>query len=152
MAKYKIPVILKKDIKNLGKKFEVIKVKPGFARNYLFPKKLALPYVEPYISLYEKEKEKERKRQIEERKKLEQIFEKIKGKEIKIKMRTGLKGELYEKIDAKKIANFLKEKEGIDLKEEQVILKEPIQKAGEYKIKIKLADDLKTRIFLKIEK
>lgn len=130
-------IILFEDVLNLGKRFEIKEVKPGYARNFLIPKKLALPVNPQNLALREGELQKlKRKMEMEERKR-EEMLERLKNFKIEIGVKVGTKGELFEKIDAKKIAERLKA-QGFELKKENVKLKEEMKKRGIYKVPIEI--------------
>jgi len=140
-------VILLENIEKLGTKLDLRRVKPGYARNFLIPQKLAIPatkanliWRDREINIIEKEKEKV----IEKKKKLK---EKLKDFVLKIKVRTGIKGELFEKINREKIVKTLR-LEGFNLEKDNIQLKEPIDKIGEYPIKIIFGGGLETKIKL----
>jgi len=95
-------IILLKDVKKLGKKFDLKNVKPGYARNFLIPGKLAILAKKANMVWREKQVEiikKEKEKIIEEKKKLR---EKVKDFSLEIKVKTGIKGELFEKINQEK--------------------------------------------------
>lgn len=140
-------IILIQDIEKLGKKLDLVEVKPGYARNFLIPRKLAILATkanlfqrENLLKKIEREKEKERER-------FEEIIKRIKEMEIKIPAKTGFKNELFEKITAEKIIKILKN-QGIELEEENIKLEEPIAKIGKYEIPVEIKSEI---ITLKIE-
>lgn len=138
-------IILIKDIGKLGKKFDIKNVKPGYARNFLLPRKLAVPAAKTNLKWREKEIEIKNKKEREKEKELKKMVEKIKETKLKITAKAGLKNELFENITEDKILKFLKEK-GIELKKENIGLKEPIKKIGEYEATINLDKETKTKI------
>jgi len=144
-------IILLKDVTKVGKKLDLKNVKPGYARNFLIPRRLAILATKPNLVWRENQIEilrEERDKIIEEKKKLR---EKLKDFTLKIKVKTGIKDELFEKINREKIVKAL-ESEGFRLSESAVLLKEPINKIGEFPLKINLGDNIETRIKLIILK
>ncbi|MFH0987363.1 MAG: 50S ribosomal protein L9 [Patescibacteria group bacterium] len=144
-------IILLRSIENLGKKFDVKNVKPGYARNFLIPQKLAIPANIPNLNWQKKgleniKREKERLLKVREA-----LGEKIKGLVLEIRVKTGVKGELFEKINQEKIARLLKEK-GFEVDKSSILLKEPLSKIGEYSLKIKLEEGIETKVKLIISK
>ncbi len=79
------------------------------------------------------------------------MIKKLKNLKLQISVKTASKGELFEKITSIKIVNLLK-KEGFEISKENIILKEPIEKIGEYVIPISLGKDFKTKIKLVVKK
>lgn len=138
-------VILLQDIEKLGKKFEVKEVKEGFARNFLFAKKLAKPATKKAVEQLGVIKEQEEKKAEEELKQIQQTASNIDGKDFTIVVKVGDKGELFEKISAQKILEKIKE-DGYDIKKAQIDLKEPISELGEFPVKIKFSHNLESQI------
>ncbi len=143
-------VILLKDIKDLGKKYEIKEVSNGYAKNYLLKRGLAKAATSKEVSKIENFKELERKKKEEEKEKMKETAEKIHNKEFKMKMKVGEKGELFESITPRKIADKLEE-EGFQVSKEQVELEEPIKALGEYPVKINFVEDVSSEIKLTIE-
>ncbi|HHZ01967.1 MAG TPA: 50S ribosomal protein L9 [Tissierellia bacterium] len=131
-------VILLEDIKNVGKKGDVINAKDGYARNFLFPKNLAIEATKENLKKleYEKKLKEEKEKEIfEEAKVLEQ---KLMEKVIVIKTRAGEKGKLFGTITTKEIAENLEEEHNISIDKKKFELDSPIKSLGEHYVKIKL--------------
>lgn len=139
-------IILLQDINNIGKKYDIKEVKEGYARNFLFPKNLAKPATEQMITWAEMQKEIQAKKIEEDLSKFQEIASKLDGQEIEIQVKTGEKGQLFEKITNQKIIEKLKEL-GFNVEKEQ-IQTEPIEQVGEFPIKIKLDHNLEAEIKL----
>jgi large subunit ribosomal protein L9 len=144
-------IILLKDIAKLGKRLEVRKVKPGYARNFLIPQKLVIPATKGNLVWQEKELARAKLKEEQRIKAQKETLGKLKNFKAEIPVKTGIKGELFEKINGSKIAEAL-EKQGFKLKKENIILKEPIDKVGEYTIPISFGEDFKTKIKLVVKK
>jgi large subunit ribosomal protein L9 len=138
-------VILLKDIKNLGKKYEIKEVSDGYARNYLIPKKLAKVANEKNLKWLEKQKEKEEKKAEEELKKVQEAASAIDGQEVVIPVKVGEDGQLFESITVQKIYERLKEL-GFEIKKNQILLESPIKELGEFPVKIKFPHNLEAEI------
>jgi len=102
-------VILLRDIKKLGKKFEVKEVSPGYARNLLIPNGYAILADKQSLKRLESQKNIEMKKTEERQKENEKMIKELEGKEIKIDTKIGDKGQLFETINEQKIADKLKE-------------------------------------------
>lgn len=130
-------IIFLQDVPNVGKKYEVKNVSDGYARNFLFPRKLAEIATSKAIKLFEQK----RKRTEEEKKIQEDLLEKnlasLEGIKITIKEKTNEKGHLFATIHPKEIAEAVKTQNHIDIPEDMIELSKPIKERGEYKIKIK---------------
>jgi large subunit ribosomal protein L9 len=140
-------VILLKDIEKLGKKYEVIEVANGYARNYLIPRGLAKIADKESIEWAKTQQEIEQKRAEEELAKIGELVSQIDGLEIEIPVKIGEKGQLFEKISSQKIAKKLKE-EGFDIKKDQIEIPEEIKELGEFEVKIKFEHNLEAEIKL----
>ncbi len=138
-------VILKQDIDKIGKTGTVVKVKDGFARNFLIPNGLAIP-LNP-ANLKKLEQEKQRKvAQIEKTKKeCEKIKERITNLSLTIPALAQEEDRLYGGISAQEIASVLKE-EGFDIDKNCIILDEPIKSLGIYEIPIQLHPEVSAKI------
>lgn len=138
-------VILLKDIPNLGKKYEIKEVPLGYAKNYLLPKKMAKMATKENLKKLEIEKEKEIKKAEEALKKVEKLASQIDGQEVIIEVKVGKKGQLFERITKRKIAEKLKEM-GFEIKEKQIGLKKPLKELGEFKVKVNFEHGLEAEI------
>lgn len=138
-------IILLKNVKDVGKKYEVKEVKAGYARNFLFPRELAKPASPEALKWLETQKEIESKLAEEELKTIQDFASNIDGAEVVIPMKIGEEGQLFESINAQKIAEKMKE-QGFQIKKSQIILPEPIKELGEFPIKVKLDHNLEAEI------
>ncbi|MDQ5928978.1 MAG: large subunit ribosomal protein [Bacteroidota bacterium] len=144
-------VILKKDVKKIGRAGDVVDVNEGYANNFLFPNKLATKGTPELIEAAKKIKiEKEDKKKMQHTL-LEKTILEFKDHEFNIKKAANEKGTLFSKIHEKDICIIFKKESGIDLEEKSILLKEPLDKIGEYHIAI-LNEGIKSNIKLKIEK
>ena len=144
-------VILTTNIKKLGKIGELVEVKDGYARNYLFPNDMALRENEKNLKYYEKIKDEIK---VKENKKLEEannILEKIKSLKIVFKKEADEKDQLYGSISKKEIINFLKQHE-IIISSDDLIMKNSIRTLGEHEITISPYLDLSHTISITVNK
>lgn len=142
-------VILLKDVKNLGKKGESKEVANGFARNFLFPQKMAELATNSAVQKSQLEMNKEAQAQEEALKKIQDLAENLAGSEIVIQAKAK-KGKLFGAVSKKKIIKEL-EKRGIVIEEKALVLNETIKEAGDYEIKVELGHGLEAIFNLKIE-
>lgn len=140
-------VILLQDIDKIGKKFEIKDVADGYARNFLFPKKLAQPATKNALIWAKTQREIWAKQTEEELKIIQQQASALDGQEIAIEVKTGDQGQLFESISAQKIAERMKEL-GFKVDKKQIELEEPVKELGEFPIKIKFAHNLEAEIKL----
>ncbi len=131
-------VILKQDIKGVGKKDQVINAADGYARNYLFPKNLAVPADTGNMNNLKAKNESVQYRKDEDLKEAKKIAEKMKTITVKISVKAGENGRLFGAVTAKEIAEALKKDFGIEVDKKKVLLQESIKVAGATKVDIKL--------------
>jgi large subunit ribosomal protein L9 len=130
-------VILREHVDNLGKRGEIVKVADGFARNYLLPRKLALPATEGNRKHVERERKIMETREAEEKSSAEAIAARLAVVEISIARRVGDTEQLYGSVTAADIVDYLKSK-GFDVDRRKLILPEPIKAIGEFAVPLKL--------------
>ena len=133
-------VILKQDIKGVGKKDQIINANDGYARNYLFPKKLAVPADKGNLTnLKSKQTSEEHRKELEKQAALE-TAKKIENILLKLPVKSGENGKVFGSITAKEIVQNLEKQYGIIVDKKKVSLQEPIKMLGMFNIEIKLYD------------
>lgn len=131
-------IILKQDIEGFGKVGEIKDVKPGFARNYLIPKSLAVVATEKNLKLIELEKQRLEKERIQEKNRIEELASVIAKKSIEVGVKTGETGKLFGSITKEDIANAISSELKIEIDKQDVLLEEVIKETGIYSIEINL--------------
>ena len=131
-------VILKQDIKGVGKKDQVVNAADGYARNYLFPKNLAVPADTGNMNNLKAKNESIAYRKGEDLKESKEIAEKLKKVTLKFKVKAGENGKLFGGVTAKEIAETLKKDYNINIDKKKVLLNETIKNAGVTKVELKL--------------
>lgn len=135
-------VILLQDVKGKGKKDTMIEVSDGYARNYLFPQKLAVAAdAKAQNELRQKENAK-RFREEEERHAAQEIAEKLAGVTVKIKAPSGSDGRLYGAVTVKDIAEHLEKDHSIIVDKRKISLGDPIKAYGTYSVEVRLYADI----------
>jgi large subunit ribosomal protein L9 len=135
---FKMKVILKQDIKGVGKKDQIINAADGYARNFLFPKDLAVPADTGNMNSLQAKKDSNAFRKGEELKEAKEVAEKLKKITVKMKIKAGENGKLFGGVTAKEIAEALKKDYNIEVDKKKVMLKDTIKVAGVTKVDIKL--------------
>ena len=139
-------VILCADVKGQGKKDQVVNVSDGYARNFLFPKKLAVPADATALNDV-KNKEASKQHKIDtERKEAQQIAEKLKDITVKFEYAAGPDKRLYGSVTSKDIAEALKKEHGIDIDKRKITLNENIKAFGSFTADVKLYTDVMGKI------
>ena len=143
-------VILLKDVKNLGKKDDIVDVAEGYARNYLIPRKMAQVATPGSIKQIEQEQKALEKRKEKEKQEALEIAKKLSKTSTVIKVKAGEKGKLFGSITSKDIADALNQQHGLKIDKRKVDLAEPIKSLGDYEVSVKLAPEVEAKITLKI--
>jgi large subunit ribosomal protein L9 len=130
-------VILREHVDNLGKRGEIVKVADGYARNFLLPRKLALPATEGNRKHVERERKIVEVREAAEKVQAEAIAARLGMIDINITRRVGETDQLYGSVTAVDIADYLKDK-GFEIDRRKLILPEPIKAIGEHTVPLKL--------------
>ena len=131
-------VILLDNIKGVGKKDDVINASDGYARNFLFPKKLAVEANAENMSKLNNKKEAANYKKDVEKQNAEELAKKIKGIMLKIKVKAGENGKIFGGVTAKEISENLKEQYKILIDKKKRELKDTVKTLGEFNITIKL--------------
>ena len=130
-------VILREHVDNLGKRGEIVKVADGYARNYLLPRKLALPATDGNRKHVERERKIMESREAEEKGQAEAMGVRLAAIDITIARRVGETDQLYGSVTSADIVELLKEK-GFDVDRRKLILPEPIKAIGDHDVPLKL--------------
>ncbi len=144
-------VILTEDVEKLGKKGEVIKVKDGFFRNYLFPRNRAIPSNAGNLRTLELRKARQAAKEKEEKEKCQEMAKKIAKLSLTIMAQVGEEDKLYGTVTSQQIADALKE-EGFAVDKKKIVEEEPIKKTGTYAVKIKLHSEVECSLKFKVVK
>lgn len=135
-----IEILLQRSVKNLGLVGDVVKVRPGYARNYLFPKRLAVPSSSDAKRQITRRAERVR---AEEKIRLEEIAAlvgRLEGLELSTTMKCDANGNLYGSVNASKIVELAKA-QGVDLDDKDVRLPAPIKTVGHHRVRVHVRDD-----------
>ena len=135
-------VVLLCDVKGQGKKDQIVEVSDGFARNFLFPQKKAIPADAKATSEFKSKAEAKEYKISEDRKAAQALADKTNGKEIEIVMGHGQDGRFYGSVTAKDIAEQLKKLVGCDIDKRKIQLKDSIRAYGKHSVVIKILGDI----------
>lgn len=131
---YMMKVILLQSVRKLGRKFDEVNVKTGYAQNFLFPQKVAVPATEPFLSDLLSQKTNQQAEIDDYKAKAIAIFTEVSGKTISIKVKANETGGLYSSLGEKEVAKIASKEFNIDIPEDLVLMKNPIKALGEYDI------------------
>jgi large subunit ribosomal protein L9 len=134
-------IILLDSISNLGDRGQVVKVKPGYARNFLFPRKLALPATEGNKNVFREKERKLIKQDMQLMEAARAHAARLDGAAVSVAVQVGEDDRLYGSVTNQDIFRLLTE-QGHELERRQIILEEPIKQLGEYEVQIRLHRDV----------
>lgn len=144
-------VILNKDLNPLGEEGDVKDVAKGYARNYLFPRGIALPYTDKTVKLFEARKEEIETRKAEKRKNAAGIKERLEALELVIAMPAGANGKLYGAVTAQSIADELT-KQGFPMERKRIeVPGNNFKSVGKYKVQVKLYESAAAEVGVTVE-
>lgn len=146
-----VQVVLKDDVENVGKSGEIVRVRPGFARNYLLPRGLAAVATRGNIAQVEHEKKVATARAAKLRTDAESVAKRLSEVSVEIPMQAGEGDKLFGSVGTKDIAEAL-EKKGHKVERKKIVLAENIKVLGEHKVTIKLGYDVHATITVKVTK
>ncbi len=138
-------LILKKTVETLGEEGDIVKVKPGYARNYLIPKKIAVLANKANLAQLEQEKATIDARREKQRQEAETLSKKISGTIITIEHRVGEEEKLFGSVTAADISEKMMEMD-IEVDKKNVLLAEPIKTLGEVTVPIKVGYQMTSEI------
>ncbi|MCL6544177.1 MAG: 50S ribosomal protein L9 [Bryobacteraceae bacterium] len=130
-------VILREEIEKLGNRGDIVNVADGYARNYLLPKKLAVPATEANKKIIEQERQAYLRREAKLASEAEELARMLAGVTVTIAQKAGEMDQLFGSVTAKDIAEAL-EKQNFQIDRRKILLEEPIKQLGEYKVALRL--------------
>ena len=135
-------VILLQDVKGQGKTGDLVKVSDGYARNFLFPRNLAVEANDKNLSELKKQEAKRAKQKAKEIAEAKAAQEQLGAILVKLSARSGTGGRLFGSITSKEIVEALKEQHGITVEKNKIIQTDPIKTFGSFEVKVKLGHEI----------
>ena len=131
-------VILLQDVKYLGKKGEIVEVNPGYARNFVLPKKLGVEATPKNLNDLKLKNQNDAKVAAENLAEAKALAEKIGASSVTAEMKMGEGGKAFGSISSKEIAELMKKQLGLNIDKKKIQVKDPIKALGTYRVQIKL--------------
>ena len=131
-------VILQQDVKGQGKKGQMIEASDGYARNFLLPRKLAVPATAENVNTMKQQEKAKRAQEAAEKAEAEATAQRLKEITVQIKAKAGNGGRLFGAVTSKEISDALSEQFGISIPKAKIVQDEPIKAFGGYDLKCKL--------------
>jgi large subunit ribosomal protein L9 len=138
-------VILREDIEKLGSRGQVVKVADGFARNFLLPRRLAVPATEANKKIVEQERQAALRREAKEKAAAEELAKMLSAVTLTTTQKAGESDQLFGSVTSKDIAEML-EKQGYSIDRKKILLEHPIKTLGEHKVTLKLHREVSVEI------
>ena len=131
-------VILQQDVKGQGKKGQMIEASDGYARNFLLPRKLAVPATAENVNTMKMQEKARMAQQAAEKAEAEAVAARLEQLSVKVVAKGGNGGRLFGAVTSKEIADALKEQYGLEISKAKLVQEEPIKSFGTYELKCKL--------------
>ena len=144
-------LILRDDVDKVGRRGDIVKVKDGYARNFLLPRGLGMPVTAANKAMVDKEKKAHEARLAKEKVEFEALAARIGGLRFVAPRKVGENEVLYGSVTGGDIADFLKAK-GIEIDKRKVLLDEPVKHLGEHEVKIRLHPEVQASLKLLVTK
>lgn len=144
-------IILRADVDNLGRLGEVVKVKPGYGRNYLIPKGMAMPATKANMNIFERERKKLEFQMEKIRHAAQSMADRLNEAHVIIPVRVGENEKLYGSVTTTNIGEALSEL-GIEVDRRKIILENPIRSLGDFEVQVKLHQDVKCLVKVSVVK
>ena len=144
-------IILLKDDKTLGKAGPLTDAKDGYARNFLFPRKIAIEATEENLQKWKEDRKREEEEEKQNRKEANELKKKIEKKSITIEAKGGENGKLFGAITSQNISDQIKSVFGLDIDKKRILLSENIKTEGTQTIQVKLYGDILANLKVKVE-
>ena len=144
-------VVLLKDVKNMGKRDDILTVSDGYARNFLFPQKLAMEATPGTLKEIERKRAAQDAREAEQRAEAMAKAELLKNKVVVLQVKCGEKGRLYGSVTAAEVADALEQQHGIKADKRKIDIGDPIREVGIREISVWLYSGITTKMKLDVQ-
>jgi large subunit ribosomal protein L9 len=144
-------VILKVDIKGVGKKGELLNASDGYARNYLLPRGYAIEATEGNMASLKEKKEAEKFKKDAEAKEARELAKKLSGITVLFNVKTGESGRLFGSITSKDISDEINKQHGFDIDKRKIVLDEAIKTTGTYNIEVKVYPEVSAKLKVEVK-
>lgn len=142
-------VILQQDVKNLGKKGDLVNASDGYARNFLFPKGLAIEANSSAMNDFNNKEASKKFHKAEEIKAAKADADKIDGKTFKLKAKAGANGKLFGSVTSKDVSKQIKDELGIDIDKRKIVMPD-VKAFGTVQAEIKVYQGISAKIFVQV--
>ena len=140
-----LDVILLERVENLGQMGQVVRVRPGFARNFLLPQKKAMRATKENLAYFEKQRAQLEAQNLTRRKEAEQVADKLNGLKVVLIRQAGESGQLYGSVSARDLSDAVTEA-GFTITRGQIVLEKPIKTLGLFPLKVVLHPEVSVQV------
>ena len=144
-------VILKKDVKDLGKKDEMVNVSDGYGKNYLLPRGIAIEATEGNINEMKNKQAAAEAKIKKEKENAQKLAKDLEGKELKVSVKAGANGKLFGALTTKDVADAFKKQYGIEIDKKKIVIDDAIKAVGKYNASVKVYAGISATITLEVE-
>ena len=135
-------VILQQDVRGQGKKGRLVEVSDGYARNFLLPRKLAVPATAENVNTMKQQEKARKAQEAAEKAQAEALSKQLEGLTVKIPAKAGEGGRLFGAVTAKEVSEALAAQHGVNIPKARLVMEEPIKACGGYQIRAKLGYEI----------
>ena len=144
-------VILLCDVKDIGKKDDIVNVSDGYARNFLYPRKWAMEATPQAIAVVERKREAARKLEAERRAAAEKVASKLAGKVVELKAKCGDKGRLYGSITSAEVAEAMNARYEVEIDKKKIDIKSTVRALGDYEMIVHVYPNITAKMTLRVK-
>lgn len=136
-------VILTREVAKLGDAGDVIEVRPGYARNYLFPRRMAMPWTKGSQSVIDRLKASVARQKIASMEKAQEAKSKLaEGVPVLVDAKAGPNGRLFGAVSMAEVARAVKEQKGVEIDRRKILVDQPLKAVGSYRLTVRLFEDV----------
>ncbi|MFH0830760.1 MAG: 50S ribosomal protein L9 [Parcubacteria group bacterium] len=150
MAKKPVAVLLRKDVKGLGKSGELVRVSPGYVRNFLVPTGAGLIATTGLIAAHQAALARQRQENIQTHTSAQKTAKNLSNKILTLRVKAGQKGKLFGSVTRAEIVQALENQLGLKVEPKQLLLDQPLKKLGKHNITIRLASSVDAALSVQI--
>lgn len=144
-------VILKAEVRGLGRAGEIKDVADGYARNYLLPKGLAIEATGGELKLLAQERQSEKTKKDRAHRDAEELAARLGEVTLVFKLKAGEQGKTFGSVTAKEVADALKKEAKAEIEKTKIVLHEPLRSLGVHKVEVRLLSDVRANVTVAIE-
>ena len=144
-------VILLCDVKDIGKKDDIVNVSDGYARNFLYPRKWAMEATPQAVAVVERKREAARKLEAERRAAAEKVAGKLAGKVVELKVKCGDKGRLYGSVTSAEVAEAVNARYEVEIDKKKIDIKSAVRALGDYEMVVHVYPNVSAKMTLRVK-